>query len=158
MARRGGHSHERLRRAFRVRALVDASEVHVRNVVLRLWVVSWIVRGAVSVRPQRQHEPLAVKVHGSARAPKLPADVDTAALHLCTREQPHPWYGIISEKGVRLAQKTQVGPRIPVGRPLEKTEGGPSSGPTWRLSHYTGTQATDLKRERVWDYVVWGLL
>ena len=39
-------------------------------------------------------------------------------------------------KGVRLAQKTQVGPRIPVGRQLEKAEGGPSSGPTRRLSHF----------------------
>ena len=40
-----------------------------------------------------------------------------------------------SEKGVRLAQKMQVGPCVPVGIQLEKTEVGPTSGPSWRLSH-----------------------
>jgi hypothetical protein len=40
-----------------------------------------------------------------------------------------------SEKGVRLAQKMQVGPCIPVGNQLEKAEVGPTSGPTWRLSY-----------------------
>ena len=33
------------------------------------------------------------------------------------------------------AQKTQVGPGIPVGTQLEKAGVGPASGPTWRLSH-----------------------
>ena len=41
----------------------------------------------------------------------------------------------LGEKGVRLAQKLQVGPCIPVGTQLEKAEVGPASGPTWRLSH-----------------------
>jgi len=40
-----------------------------------------------------------------------------------------------SEKGVRLAQKMQVGPCIPVGIQLQKVGVGPSFGPTWRLSH-----------------------
>ena len=41
------------------------------------------------------------------------------------------------EKGVidRLAQKVQVGPCIPVRVQLEKADVGPTSGPTWRLSH-----------------------
>ena len=43
--------------------------------------------------------------------------------------------GALSEEGVRLAQKTQVGPCIPVEIQLEKAEVGPTSGPTWRLSH-----------------------
>jgi hypothetical protein len=40
-----------------------------------------------------------------------------------------------SGKGVRLAQKMQVGPCIPVETQLQKAEVGPTSGPTWRLSH-----------------------
>jgi hypothetical protein len=40
-----------------------------------------------------------------------------------------------SEKGVRLARKMEVGPRIPAGIQLFKAEVGPTSGPTWRLSH-----------------------
>ena len=39
-----------------------------------------------------------------------------------------------SEKGVCLAQKMAVGPRIPVGIQLEKAAVGPTSGPIWRLS------------------------
>jgi hypothetical protein len=42
--------------------------------------------------------------------------------------------GGCSEKGVRLANKMQVGPRIPVGIQLQKADVGPISGPTWRLS------------------------
>ena len=41
----------------------------------------------------------------------------------------------LSEQGVRLAQKMQVGPCIPVEVQLEKAEVGPASGPTWHLSH-----------------------
>jgi hypothetical protein len=40
-----------------------------------------------------------------------------------------------SEKGVRLAQKIQVGPCVAVGIQLQRAEVGPTSGPTWRLSH-----------------------
>jgi hypothetical protein len=41
-----------------------------------------------------------------------------------------------SEKGVRLAQKMQVGPCILVGGiQLRKAEVGPTSGPTWHISH-----------------------
>jgi hypothetical protein len=40
-----------------------------------------------------------------------------------------------TEKGVSLAQKVQVGPCIPAGIQPEKAEVGPTSGPTWRLSH-----------------------
>ena len=42
-----------------------------------------------------------------------------------------------SEKGVRSAQKLQVGPCMPVGTQLEleQAEVGPTSWPTWRLSH-----------------------
>ena len=39
------------------------------------------------------------------------------------------------EKGVRSAQKMQVGPCIPVGIQLEQAEDGPTSGPAWHLSH-----------------------
>ena len=39
------------------------------------------------------------------------------------------------EKGVRLAQKMQVGPCTPAGIQLQKAGVGPTSGPTWRLSH-----------------------
>jgi hypothetical protein len=41
----------------------------------------------------------------------------------------------LSEKGVRLAQKIQVAPCIPVGTLQWKAEVGPASGPAWRLSH-----------------------
>ena len=44
-----------------------------------------------------------------------------------------------SEKGVRLAQTMQVVPCIPVGIQLEEAEVGPTSGPTWCLSHF-GTE------------------
>ena len=42
-----------------------------------------------------------------------------------------------SDKGVRLAQNMRVGPCIHVGIlvQLQKAEIGPTSGPTWRLSH-----------------------
>jgi hypothetical protein len=43
-----------------------------------------------------------------------------------------------SGKGVRLAQNMQVGPCIPVGIQLENAEVGPISGPTRRLSHFSG--------------------
>jgi hypothetical protein len=43
-----------------------------------------------------------------------------------------------NEQAVRLAQKTQVGPCIPMGVQLEKAEVGPTSGPTWRLPHLLG--------------------
>ena len=39
------------------------------------------------------------------------------------------------ERGVRLAQKAQVGPCIPVGIQLQRAEVGPSSGPTRRPPH-----------------------
>ena len=45
----------------------------------------------------------------------------------------------LCEKGVRLAQKTRVGPCIPVGTQLQKAAVGPTYGPTWRLSH-SGTR------------------
>ena len=40
-----------------------------------------------------------------------------------------------SKKGVRLAQKMQVGRCIPVRTQLQKAEVGPTSGPTRHLSH-----------------------
>jgi hypothetical protein len=43
---------------------------------------------------------------------------------------------VFSEKSVRLAQKMRVGPCIPVGIQREKAGVGPTSGPTWRLSHF----------------------
>jgi hypothetical protein len=39
------------------------------------------------------------------------------------------------ERGVRLAQKMQVRPCIPVKTQLQNAEVGPTSGPAWRLSH-----------------------
>ena len=54
----------------------------------------------------------------------------------------------VSEKGVRLAQKMQVGPRIAVGVQLEKAEVGPTSGPTRRLSHLED-EAGDLQMGRL---------
>ena len=50
----------------------------------------------------------------------------------------------LSEKGVKLAQKIQVGPCIPVGnweysyKRLQLATVGPTSGPTWGLSHLAG--------------------
>ena len=41
----------------------------------------------------------------------------------------------LSEKGVRLAQRMQVGTCVPVGMQLQKAEVGQTSGPTWSLSH-----------------------
>ena len=35
-----------------------------------------------------------------------------------------------------MAQKMPVGPCIPVGIQLKRAEVGPTSGPTWRLSHW----------------------
>ena len=47
------------------------------------------------------------------------------------------WCGFCpSEKDVRLAQKLRVGPCIHVGIQLYKAKVGPTSGPTWRLSHW----------------------
>ena len=46
--------------------------------------------------------------------------------------------GGLSERGVRLAQKTHVGPCAPVGIQRSKAEVGPASGPTWRLSYSGG--------------------
>jgi hypothetical protein len=43
--------------------------------------------------------------------------------------------GCRSEKGVRLAQKTQVAPCIPLEMQLRKAEAGLISGPMWHLSH-----------------------
>jgi hypothetical protein len=40
-----------------------------------------------------------------------------------------------SDNDVRLAQKLHFGPCIPVGIQVQKAEVGPTSGPTWRLSH-----------------------
>ena len=57
-----------------------------------------------------------------------------------------------SEKGVRLAQNMQVGPCIPVGIQLQKAEVGPTSGQTWRLSHFDGG-AGGLRDVRVRDGV-----
>ena len=48
-----------------------------------------------------------------------------------------------SEKGVRSAQHTQVGLCVPVGIQLENAEVGPTSGPTWRLSHLWVLMAVD---------------
>ena len=45
-----------------------------------------------------------------------------------------------SKRGVRLAQKMQVGPRNPVGIQLLMAEVGPTSGPTSRLSHSSGSE------------------
>ena len=42
----------------------------------------------------------------------------------------------LSEQGVRLAQKMQVGSCIPVEIRLEKAEVGPTSGLTWRFSYF----------------------
>ena len=47
------------------------------------------------------------------------------------------------EKGGKLAQKMQVVPGIPVGIQLEKAEVDPSSGPTWRRSHF-GVERDEL--------------
>ena len=48
---------------------------------------------------------------------------------------------LTSERGLNLAQKMQVGPCIPVITQLERAEVGPTSGPTWRLSHLTSGSA-----------------
>jgi hypothetical protein len=44
------------------------------------------------------------------------------------------YFAALSERGVRLAQKMEAGPRIPVGIQLEKAEVCPTSEPTWCLS------------------------
>jgi hypothetical protein len=50
----------------------------------------------------------------------------------------------VAKKDVRLAQKMQIGPCISVGTQLEKAEVGPTSGPTWRLSH-SGSRRAGLQ-------------
>ena len=42
----------------------------------------------------------------------------------------------------------RVGPCIPTGVQLQNAEGGPTSGPTWRLSHYTDAQVRRAEEER----------
>ena len=42
-----------------------------------------------------------------------------------------------------MAQHTQVGLCVPVGIQLENAEVGPTSGPTWRLSHLWVLVAVD---------------
>ena len=54
------------------------------------------------------------------------------ALHVTFLRDPKP---ARCEQHVRVAQKMEVGPCIPVGAQLERAEVGPTSGPTWRLSH-----------------------
>ena len=60
-----------------------------------------------------------------------------------------------SEKGVRLAQKIPVDPCIPAGIQLQKAEVGPTSGPTWWLSHFRAAavevrpQARELRLHRL---------
>jgi hypothetical protein len=49
-----------------------------------------------------------------------------------------------SEKGVRLVQKIQVGPCIPAGKQLQRAEVGPTSGPTWHISHLGGLRRRAL--------------
>ena len=51
-----------------------------------------------------------------------------------------------SEKGVRLAQKTQAGPCVSVGTQRWKAGVGPTSGPTRRRSHLIGREAGLLRR------------
>jgi hypothetical protein len=52
----------------------------------------------------------------------------------------------LSEKGVRLAQKMQVGPMHSCGHTAIKAEAGPTSGQTWRLSHFA---VRELQEQRV---------
>ena len=52
----------------------------------------------------------------------------------------------LGEKGVRLAQKMQVGPCISAGTQLERAEVCPTSGPTRRLSH-SGQAPREINRE-----------
>jgi hypothetical protein len=65
---------------------------------------------------------------------------------LATRPNPASALGPLSENGVRLAQKMQVGPCITVRTQLEKAEVGPISGPTWRVSHL---------RRKLWGLELW---
>ena len=60
------------------------------------------------------------------------------ALQLLRGHVPRLAADAASEKGVRLAQKMQVGPCVPVGIQLEKAGVGPASGPTRRLSRFGG--------------------
>jgi hypothetical protein len=45
------------------------------------------------------------------------------------------WCVELEREGVRLAQKIQVGPCIPVGKQLKKAKVCPTSGSTWRVSY-----------------------
>jgi hypothetical protein len=61
-----------------------------------------------------------------------------------------------SEQGVMLVQKTQAGPRIPVGTQLEKAAVGPTSRPTWRLAHLWQTPRNllcDVKSSSALPYI-----
>jgi hypothetical protein len=62
-----------------------------------------------------------------------------------TRQSP---CAALSEKGVRLAQNMRICPSIPVVIQLEKAEVGPTSGPTWHLSHLVGRQLHELRLPR----------
>ena len=86
---------------------------------------AWIVPAAAS----------SAGVGGSRlRAAKRAGQCRTVAVR--AREGGVARRGAASEKGVRLAQNMQVRPRTPVGIQRLKAEVGPTSEPTWRLSHW----------------------
>ena len=71
-----------------------------------------------------------------ASSESIPPRIDTSHHHTSHHlHNPHRGTPLRSEKAVRLPQKIQVGPCISVGTQLNKAEVGPTSGPTWRLSH-----------------------
>ena len=78
-----------------------------------------------------------VTSHTAATATATPALPTTA---------PEPTF---SEKVVRLAQKVQVGPCIPLGMQPQKAVVGPTSGPTWCLSHFRGSPVAARPCHRV---------
>jgi hypothetical protein len=75
-----------------------------------------------------------------------PTEVRTKSVssHMLPRPGPR-----LIEKGVRLAQKMQVGPCIPVGIQRLRAAVGPTSGPTWRLSHFGRQRLGEVVHHRV---------
>ena len=82
-----------------------------------------------------QHRPLGQHRVSTETAVRRVARLLRAETHQSTACMRPNHSGAASENGVRLAQKMQVGPCIPVIIQLQKAEVGPTSGPTWRLSH-----------------------
>ena len=115
------------------------SRCRFRNIATEDVSKSGVLHGCAVIQSDAATEPYAQVSHPSRGCP--PPDRTTADRTRGPRPGFRSAFGFravapdCSGKGVRLAQKMQVGPGIPVGAQLENAEAGPASGPTWRRSH-----------------------